>query len=139
MSKENVEIVRQGFDVWEAAWNSGTDDLGALLTIFDPDLVTRRLAPMPDPGEWYGLEGMLAVLTEWTDTFGEFTMRGEEYIDAGDQVIVRIVQTGRGDDSGVPVTGTFWFVLGVRNQKVVTLDMYATREEALEATGLKDQ
>jgi ketosteroid isomerase-like protein len=139
MSQENVEIVRQGFDRWEAAWTSGTDDLGALLTIFDVDLVTRRLAPMPDPGEWHGLEGMLAVLTEWTDAFDEFTMRGEEYIDAGDQVIVRIAQKGRGDDSGVPVTGTFWFVLGVRNQKVVTLDMYATREEALEATGLKDR
>ena len=87
MSQENVEIVRQGFDAWEAAWNSGTDDLGALLMIFDPDLVTRRLAPMPDPGEWHGLEGMLTVLTEWTDTFDEFTMRGEEYTDAGDQVI----------------------------------------------------
>jgi ketosteroid isomerase-like protein len=138
MSRENVEIVRQGFDIWEAAWNSGTDDLGALLSIFDADLVTRRLAPMPDPGTWHGLEGMLAVLTEWTDTFGEFTMRGEEFIDAGDQVIVRVEQEGRGDDSGVPVTGTFWFVLGVRDRKMATLDMYATREEALEAAGLTE-
>jgi hypothetical protein len=64
-------------------------------------------------------------------------MRGEEYIDAGDQVIVRIAQKGHGGDSGVPVSGTFWFVLAVRNRKVVTLDMYATREEALEAAGLE--
>jgi len=133
-----VEIVRQGFDVWEAAWGSGTDDLGALLAIFDDDMVTRRLAPMPDPGTWHGLEGMLAVLTEWTDTFDEFTMKGEEFIDAGDQVIVRVAQEGRGDDSGVPVTGTFWFVLGVGNRKVVSLDMYATRAEALEAAGLSE-
>ena len=133
-----MEIVRQGFDVWEAAWGSGTDDLGALLAIFDDDMVTRRLAPMPDPGTWHGLEGMLAVLTEWTDTFDEFTMKGEEFIDAGDQVIVRVAQEGRGDDSGVPVTGTFWFVLGVGNRKVVSLDMYATRAEALEAAGLSE-
>jgi ketosteroid isomerase-like protein len=138
MSKENVEIVRQGFDVWETAWGSGTDDLGALLAIFDDDLVTRRLSPMPDPGTWHGVEGMLAVTTEWTETFDEFTMKGEEFIDAGDQVIVRVAQEGRGDDSGVPVTGTFWFVLGLRDRKVVTFDMYATRDEALEAAGLSE-
>ena len=94
---------------------------------------------MPDPGTWQGLEGMLAVLTEWTETFDEFTMKGEQFIDAGDQVIVRVAQEGRGDDSGVPVTGTFWFVLGVRDRKVVSLDMYAMREEAIEAAGLSEQ
>jgi ketosteroid isomerase-like protein len=138
MSQENVEIVRQGFDVWEAAWDSGADDLGPLLAIFDDDLVTRRLAPMPDPGTWHGLEGLLAVLTEWIDTFDEFTMKGEEFIDAGDQVVVRVAQEGRGDDSGVPVTGTFWFVLGVEDGKIVTLDMSATRDDALEAAGLSE-
>jgi ketosteroid isomerase-like protein len=65
-------------------------------------------------------------------------MRGEQFIDAGDQVIVRVAQEGRGDDSGVPVTGTFWFVLGVRDRKVITFDMYATRAEALEAAGLSE-
>jgi ketosteroid isomerase-like protein len=138
MSQENVETVRRGFDVWEAAWDSGADDLGPLLAIFDDDLVTRRLAPMPDPGTWHGLEGLLVVLTEWIDTFDEFTMKGDEFIDAGDQVVVRVAQEGRGDDSGVPVTGTFWFVLGVGDGKVVTLDMYATRDEALEAVGLSE-
>jgi ketosteroid isomerase-like protein len=138
MSQEDVEIVRQGFEVWEAAWNSGTEDLAALLALFDDDLVTRRLAPMPDPGVWHGLEGMLAVVAEWTDTFDEFTMKGEQFIDAGDQVIVRVAQEGRGDDSGVPVTGTFWFVLGVRDRKVITFDMYATRADALEAAGLSE-
>jgi ketosteroid isomerase-like protein len=131
-----VEVVRQAFDVWEAAWGSGTDDLGALLAIFDDDIVTRRLAPLPDPGMWHGLEGMLALLGEWTDTFDEFRMSGEEFIDAGDQVVVRVAQEGRAGDSRVPVTGTFWFVLGIGDRKVVSFDMYATREDAVEAAGL---
>jgi ketosteroid isomerase-like protein len=138
MSQENVEIVRQGFDAWEAALGTGTDDLGALLAIFDDDLITRRLAPMPDPGSWHGVEGMLAVLTEWTDTFDEFTMRGEEFIDAGDEVVVRVGQQGSGDSSGVPVKATFWFAVGVRDGKIVTFDMYATREQAFEAVGLSE-
>ena len=72
------------------------------------------------------------------EAFDEFSLRGEEFIDAGDQVVVRVVSEGRGAGSGAPVTGTFWFVYGVRGGKLATIDMYATREEALEAAGLKE-
>jgi ketosteroid isomerase-like protein len=138
MSEENVEIVREAFKEWEVAWGSGTEDFGAMFGRFDDALVTRRLAPMPDPGTWHGLQGMFDVVAEWTDTFDEFAMRGEEFIDAGDHVVVRVAQEGRGEGSGAPVTGTFWFALGVRDRKVVTFDMYATREMALEAVGPSD-
>jgi ketosteroid isomerase-like protein len=137
MSQENVEIVRQAFATWDVAW-SGVADLDDLLAVFDDGLVTRRLAPMPDPGIWHGRAGMLAVLGEWLDTFVEFRMSGEEFIDAGDNVVVRVAQEGRGDESGVPVTATFWFVLSVRNRKVTRFDMYAGREQALEAVGLSE-
>ena len=77
MSQENVEIVRRGFEAWE------TGDQAGLLAVLDPDLVTRRLAPMPDPGSWSGPEGLLDVAAEWMETFAEFTMTGEEFIDGG--------------------------------------------------------
>ena len=64
-------------------------------------------------------------------------MKGEEFIDAGDHVVVRVTQEGRGGGSGVPVTGTFWFVYGLRDGRLVTWDMYATAEMALEAVGLR--
>ena len=131
MSQENVEVVRRGFEAWEAG------DLSGLLALMDDDLVTRRLAPMPDPGTWYGPEGLLEVAAEWMEAFDEFTMKAEELIDAGDDVVVRMAQGGRGGGSGAPVTGTFWFVYGLRDGKVIALDMYATRGQALEAVGLK--
>jgi ketosteroid isomerase-like protein len=132
MSRENIEVVRHGFEAWEA------DDLTGLLEVFDDALVTRRLEPMPDPGNWKGREGMLDMVSEWMDTFGEFTMKGEEFIDAGDHVVVQVAQEGRGDLSGAPVTGRFWFTFGVRDRKVVTLDIYGTRQQALEAVGLSE-
>jgi ketosteroid isomerase-like protein len=138
MSQENIEIVRAAFQNWEAAWVSGADDFGGLLSVFTEDLVTRRLAPLPDPGTWHGREGMLAVVGEWLETFVEFRMTGEEFIDAGDNVVVRVAQEGRGDESGAPVSATFWFVFGVRDQRVATFDMYAEREQALEAVRLKE-
>jgi ketosteroid isomerase-like protein len=132
MSQENVEVVRQWWEAWEA------EDLSRGLALMDDGLVTRRLAPMPDPGTWQGPEGLLDVAAEWVDTFDEFAMTGEDFTDAGDHVVVRVEQEGRGSDSRVPVTATFWFVFGVRNGRVVTLDMYSARAEALAAVGLRE-
>ena len=132
MSPESVEVVRQWWEAWEA------EDLSRGLALMDDGLVTRRLAPMPDPGTWHGPEGLLDVAAEWVDTIDEFAMTGEDFIDAGDHVVVRVEQEGRGSDSRVPVTATFWFVYGVRNGRVVTLDMYSARAEALEAVGLRE-
>jgi uncharacterized protein len=132
MSQENVEIVRRGFEAWEAG------DLSGLLALLDDHLVTRRLAPMPDPGTWHGPEGALEVAAEWMDAFDEFKMKAEEFIDADDHVVVRVAQEGRGSGSGAPVTATFWFVYCVRDGKAVTWDMYATGQQALEAAGLSE-
>lgn len=133
MSKQNVEVVRAAFEAWEPTWRSGTDNLGELLALLDDDLVTRSHPPWPETGTWHGVDGFLEFTAGVTEVFDEFTLRGEEFIDAGDQVVVRIVSEGRGGDSGAPVSGTFWFVYGVRGGKLVTIDMYATREQAFEA------
>ena len=132
MSQENVEIVRRGFEAWEA------DDLSGVLALFDDNLITRRLAPMPDPGTWYGREGLLDLVAEWIETFDEFRMKAEEFIDAGDHVVVRVAQEGRGAESGAQVTGTFWFDYGLRDAQVLSLDIYGTLSEALEAAGLSE-
>jgi ketosteroid isomerase-like protein len=70
--------------------------------------------------------------------FEEFKMTGEEFIDAGDHVVVRVAQQARGSGSGVPVTATFWFVHFLRDRKIVTFDMYAARSQAFKAAGLSE-
>jgi ketosteroid isomerase-like protein len=133
MSQENVEIVRRGFEAWQAG------DLDGFLAVFDDDVTTRRLAPLPDPGTWHGSDEMLFVVADWVDTFDDFTITEAEFIDAGDQVVARVAQEGRIKGSeGNPVPGTFWFVFGVRDGKLVTLDMYAAKFQALEAAGLRE-
>jgi ketosteroid isomerase-like protein len=138
MSQENVEIVRKAYEAWEPAWGSGTNDLGALLALMDDALVCRRHAPAPDPGTWHGLQGFLDMSAELADIFDEFRLRAEEFIDAGDHVVVRVLVEGRGSGSGAPVTGTGWFVYGVRGGKIAAIDMYVTRDQALEAVGLSE-
>jgi ketosteroid isomerase-like protein len=133
VSQENVELVREAYEAWQAG------DLDGFVSLFDDDVVTRRLAPLPDPGIWHGSDAMLAVIADWVDTFDGFAITEAEFIDAGEQVVTRLAQEGRIKGSGgEPVPGTFWFVFGVRDGKLVTLDMYATRDEAIEAAGLSE-
>ena len=138
MSQENVEIVRKAYEAWEPAWGSGTSDLGALLEWLDDDLVTRNYLVGPEPDIWHGHQGFLEMSADAADIFEEFRLRGEEFIEAGDHVVVRAVMEGRGGDSGAEVRGTFWYVYGVRGGKLTTIDMYAVREQALEAVGISE-
>ena len=137
MSQENVEIVRAAFEAWEPAWRSGADDLSGLLAFLDDDLVCRfHMGPGSDTR--HGIEGFLDLTSEWLEVFDDFTLSGEEFIDARDHVVVRLAQEGRVGASDTVVTGTFWVLYGVRGGKLATIDMYATREEALEAAGLSE-
>jgi ketosteroid isomerase-like protein len=128
MSQENVEAVRRG----HAAWERG--DLEEALAAFDEAVVIR---PIIGP-TWHGREGLLEMAADWTEGLDNWTMAAEEFIDAGDRVVVRVHQTGKGEASGVPITADYWFVYTVDDGKVVRMDMYADRNEALEAARLSD-
>ena len=132
MSQDNVEVVRRVWEGWE------TDDLGRGLAVIDDAVVTRRVAPLPDPGTWHGPEGLLDMAAEWFDAFDDYAMSAEDFIDAGDHVVVRVEQAGRARGSRIPVKASLWFVFGVRNGRVITLDLYAMRGQAFEAVGLRD-
>ena len=63
---------------------------------------------------------------------------GRRIIDAGDRVLVRVRQRARGEASGIPVEGQFWFVFEVRAGSVAKVSFYIRRDAALEAAGLQE-
>ena len=65
-------------------------------------------------------------------------MTGNEFIDAGDRVVVRIKQRARGHASGLPVEGEFWFVYTMADGKWIRLDMFDGKDQAMKAAGLRD-
>jgi ketosteroid isomerase-like protein len=130
MSQENVELVRRGYE----ALNRG--DLGLLLDQLDDDVVTYRGTPLGDT--FYGKEGYLTAAADWVEDFAEWSITPEDFIDAGDHVVVRVAQEARGDHSGVRVTAVYWFVHTVREGQIVRFGMFVTKDEALEAAGLRE-
>jgi ketosteroid isomerase-like protein len=130
MSQENVEIVRRTWEMWERG------DLTGLLELMSDDLVTRRVGL--DDATYHGKEGLLEQASEWSEEVAEWSVAAEEFIDAGDQVVVRNHQTARGEASGVPIEMDFWFVTTVSQGKVVRVDMFVNEREALAAAGLSE-
>jgi ketosteroid isomerase-like protein len=130
MSQENVELVRGGFDAFQQG------DLSRMLDLMADDLVTYRSDP--DGATYHGKEGFLRATADWTEDFSEWSVIPEEFIGAGDGVLVRVRQFARGQASGIPIEGEFWFVFEMRGRKVAKLSFYARRGEALEAVGLSE-
>jgi uncharacterized protein len=130
MSQENVELVRGGFDAFQEG------DLSGILDLMADDLVTYRADP--DGATYHGKEGFLQATADWTEDFSEWSVIPEEFIDAGDRVLVHVRQMARGEASGIPVEGDFWFVFEMRGKRVAKWSFYIRRGEALEAVGLSE-
>jgi ketosteroid isomerase-like protein len=129
MSQENVEVVRQA----SRAWESG--DLDRVMELTSDDLVTYR--DQPDGATHHGKESFIEVTLDWIEGFDEWSVTTEEVIDVGDRVVARIHQSARGEGSGVPVEEDGWFVYAVEDGKIARVEMYRSRDRALEAAGLR--
>ena len=130
MSEENVEIVRRGYEAFERG------DIAAMLETVTPDLVTYRAEP--EGATWHGREGVLEAIADWTEGFDQFSASGEEFIDAGDRVIVRMHQRARGQSSGAAVEADFWCVHTMKGGKTTRYEIFNRRSQAFEAAGMRE-
>jgi ketosteroid isomerase-like protein len=128
MSQENVEVVRLAF----AAWDRG--DLEESLVMFDEGVTIH---PIIGP-TWHGREGFVGMAADWTEGLTEWSIAAKEFIDAGDRVVVRVHQTGRGEASGAAITSDYWFIFTIREGKITRWDMHARKSDAFEAVGLRE-
>jgi ketosteroid isomerase-like protein len=129
MSQENVEIVRRAF----AYEIYGVGDRAEAEAIFDPNVVINPADERPS----YGLDAMRDDFERWASAFEELEVSAEEFIDAGDRVLVTAYHRGRGRTSGIEVDARFYEVYTLRDGKV-RVDEYVERAEALEAVGLRE-
>jgi ketosteroid isomerase-like protein len=127
MSTQNVEIVRESLDAFQRG------DVDRALAVTDHDLVSTRHDP--DGAVFHGRDGFRALLADWIEGWSDWSFHGDEYVDLGDEVVVRMRQWGRGAGSGAPVEGVFWLVFGFAGGRVARLDIYNDQAEALRTGG----
>jgi hypothetical protein len=109
-----------------------------MLGVLHRDAVSRRMAPLIDPQTYHGPDGVVALIAGWVEPYDHFESQADEFIDAGDKVVVRVPQEARLAGSKQLITGTFWFLVGLQGKKVIRLEIYGERGQALEAAGLPE-
>ncbi len=133
MSQENVEIVRRYF----AAYERG--GLDALAEFWHPDINWRAAeGALDDVGLMEGPGALRHHNEQWEDIFESSRVEVEEFVDAGDQVVAVVRVFGRMKESEAEVDIRYATVLSIRDGKIAAGREYFTREEALEAAGLRE-
>jgi ketosteroid isomerase-like protein len=134
MSQENVELALRTLD----AFNRHNVD--AFVAFLSPDVVWEENPELPGLREVYRgraevREWMVAVL----EVVENLHIEVEEVTELGDdRVFTETVLTARGKGSGVPVELRFWMVLWFAESKITRRQVSWTRDQALEAAGLRE-
>ena len=128
MSQQNVELIQRTMAYFAETGNP-------MLEILDPDVEVYD-HDIPDAGTYRGTAGFEQWLADWTAAWEEFAMQPEEWIDAGDKVVIILLMTAKGRGSGVEVTRRDGMVWTLRDGKVIRLDYFNTEEQARAAAGL---
>jgi ketosteroid isomerase-like protein len=130
MSQENVQIVQRGLEhlmaTGESLWEGFDEDV----RVHDHDTM--------DQGEYRGHAGVAQWLEDWGAAWAEWSIEPEEFLDVGEYVVMVFQMKATGRDSGIALERQDAQVFKMRGGKVVRLDYYNSKQEALKAVGLAD-
>src|ERR1700692_16273 len=98
MSRENVEIVRRFSELWNH------EDWAGLVALVDPSV--EQLGTVGGIEEGQVLRGLDEIRRDYDvveNTWDEHRVEPQEFIDAGDRVLVLLSEYQRGKRSGIEV------------------------------------
>jgi uncharacterized protein len=129
MANENVDTVRRGFELLRE------QGLEAMLEFVDPEFeVTTPPEFTVEPSTYRGHDGLRRYFDSFYEVMEEVRFEPEEFIVAGEQVVVPMRLVARGRGTGIEAEQRLVQVCTLRDGKILRMDLYATREEALAAT-----
>jgi ketosteroid isomerase-like protein len=130
LSADNVEIVRRSMEAFACG------DMDAFLAAHHPDVEWRTAADEPNPETYRGRDGLrrfAADISEaWAGRFDD-VMEFEDFIDLQDWVVVPWTARLTGRSSGIEVEVSETYAVRVENGRIMRVDEYRTRDEAIEA------
>jgi ketosteroid isomerase-like protein len=122
--KTDLERVRDIYEEWRRGDYSGHTE------IFHPEM-TAETFEMGDPIRSESYEEFLDNMREWLSTWERpLTIEAEDFIQAGDRILVLIHWTGRGKGSGVEIEGRGAHLWTFRDGLVARHETYRDRDQA---------
>jgi ketosteroid isomerase-like protein len=124
MPRDNVEVVRRFLLL----------DVDEALAYVDPDIVWNPAEESAAQGH----DAVRASLVRWKEEWDDYELLPEEFEAIGDRVVAAVRVRGRGRGSGVEVDARFYDLFTIREGKIVRMDQFTQRSEALEAAGVRE-
>jgi ketosteroid isomerase-like protein len=129
MSYGHVEVVRAYFTARSETGREG------VFEFLSPDVVWESRTDLPDTQTYTGHDGVRALFSRFREVIDGMWFEPDDFILAGDQVVVPLRWGGRGKASGVVFEEREAWVFTVGDGVIVRVEEYGTREAALEAVG----
>ena len=128
------ETVLYGYE----SFNAG--DIEASLTSLDPAIEWHTyIVPGPGGGTYHGHDGVRELWSDAQRIFGGFKNIPEEMFESGDRVVAFIRVEGVGVKSGIAVQARIAHVHTFRDGKVIRVESFEDRDEALRAAGIEPE
>ena len=132
MSQQNVKIVRRIVEeAFSGEWEESARQLG-------PDAELHgTVGGLTEGSVWRGSEQIRKVFEqEDSEAWDQRRFEAEEFIDAGDRVVVLVHEFRRGKGSGVELEIDTAVVYELRDGQVIRIQGYMDRHQALQAAGV---
>jgi ketosteroid isomerase-like protein len=132
MSEENVEVVRDYFQARNQKGREGVFDFLA------PDVEWHARSDLPDAEIYRGHDGVRSLFGRFRDVMDEMWFQPDDFILAGEQVVVPLRWGGRGKGSGARFEEREAWVFTVSDGAITRVIEYTTKKAALEAADLSE-
>jgi ketosteroid isomerase-like protein len=125
---ENLERTRQGFE----AFNRG--DIEAVVEFLHPEVEVHAAEDVGEAGTYHGRDGFLEWNNVWMEAWQDFQVELEEIEELDEEnILVHVVQSGRGRESGLEVSQRVTYLFTLRDGYAARLHLYGDRDSAVAA------
>jgi ketosteroid isomerase-like protein len=131
MSEENVQIVRKAVERFQE-----TGEMTPEMAV--EDVAWHDPPDFPDAQVHIGIDGIVEALGVWSDAWDDWQVEINQFVDAGEHVLVGGKQRGRGKGTGVLVEQPLCLVYLMRDGKAVEVRAFFDEGQARKAAGLSD-
>jgi ketosteroid isomerase-like protein len=131
ISQENLEALQRGYAHFIATGDFLDD-------VMHPDFVwdMSTFRGWPERQTYPGVDGARRFMTDWLAAWEDWELEVDGFVPGEEAVVAVVHQRGRSKATGLEAEMDFAMVWTFRDGKQFRMNMYASREEALEAAGL---